>query len=268
MRAATRAEELGFCSLWVNDHVLAPASLPRYSEILESLSTLAWMAAHTEEVRLGTSVLILPQREPILAAKQLATLDVLSGGRLIVGIGSGYVAEEFAFLGAPFEQRGKRIEEQIALLRALWAGEPNFRGRWFAYEGACFGPLPVQGAALPLWIGGGSRAAMRRAATLADAWHPAHLDRTALATRRSELEELANGRSVSIVLKLRVALWGDPPPAPGHQIIGSADAVREELAGFDADGLEELTVVFPHDTPEGFMKMMDTFATEVMPTFV
>jgi probable F420-dependent oxidoreductase len=267
VQVAKRGEELGFESVWVNDHVLVPSTLPRYAEILEALTTLVWVAAHTERLRLGTSVLILPQRDPILAAKQLATLDVLSDGRLIVGLGAGYVSEEFEFLGAPFAQRGPRIEEQIALLRALWGGQRSFEGKAFRFEDALFGPLPLQGADLPIWIGGSSRPAIRRAATLANAWHPAHLDRRTLAEKRKDLEELARGRSVGINLKLRVALWGEPPPAPGYQIVGGAAQVSDELGEYASDGLEDFMVVFPNETIEEFLEMMETFAAEVMPAF-
>jgi probable F420-dependent oxidoreductase len=265
VQTAKRAEELGFESVWVNDHVLVPSTLPRYAEILEAIGTLVWVAAHTERIRLGTSVLILPQREPILAAKQLATLDVLSGGRAIAGIGAGYVSEEFGFLGAPFETRGPRIEEQIAVLRALWGGERSFHGNTFRFDDALFGPLPPQGAGLPIWIGGSAPPAIRRAATLADAWHPAHLDRPTLAEKRGELDELARGRSVGINLKLRVALWGEPPPAPGYQMVGGAADVRDELAGYGSDGLDDFTVVFPNETVGEFREMMETFAEQVMP---
>jgi probable F420-dependent oxidoreductase len=267
VEVASRGEELGFDSVWVNDHVLVPSTLPRYAAILEALTTLVWVAAHTERLRLGTSVLILPQRDPILAAKQLATLDVLSGGRVIAGLGAGYVTEEFEFLGASFEQRGKRIEEQIALLRALWGGAHSFDGETVRFEDALFGPLPPQGAALPIWIGGSSRPAMRRAATLADAWHPAHLDRAALAEKRKEIEELAQGRPVGINLKLRVALWGEPPPAPGYQMVGDATQVRDELGTYASDGLDDFMVVFPNETIEEFREMMEVFAAEVMPAF-
>jgi probable F420-dependent oxidoreductase len=265
VEVARRGEELGFDSAWVNDHVLVPSTLPRYAQILEALTTLVWVAAHTERLRLGTSVLILPQRDPILAAKQLATLDFLSGGRAIAGLGAGYVTEEFEFLGASFEQRGKRIEEHIALLRALWGGARRFEGETVRFEDALFGPLPPQGAALPIWIGGSSRPAMRRAATLADAWHPAHLDRATLAEKRKELEELAQGRPVGINLKLRVALWGEPPPAPGYQMVGDASRVRDELAAYASDGLDDFMVVFPNETIEEFREMMEVFAAEVMP---
>jgi probable F420-dependent oxidoreductase len=267
VQTARRGEELGFDSVWVNDHVLVPSTLPRYAQILEALTTLVWVAAHTESLRLGTSVLILPQRDPILAAKQLATLDVLSGGRVIAALGAGYVIEEFEFLGASFEQRGKRIEEQIALLRALWGGAHSFNGEAIRFEDALFGPLPPQGAGLPIWIGGSSRPAIRRAATLADAWHPAHLDRPTLAEKRKELERFAQGRPVGVNLKLRVALWGEPPPAPGHQIVGDAAQVRHELEGYASDGLDDFTVVFPNETIEEFREMMEMFAAEVMPAF-
>jgi probable F420-dependent oxidoreductase len=275
-RAARRADELGYDSVWVNDHVLVPSRITRYGRIFEALSTLAWVAAHTDRARIGTSVLILPQRETILAAKQLATIDVLSGGRLIVGLAVGYVAEEYHYLGAPFERRGALIEQQIAAMRALWSGAGSFHGDSIAFEDARFGPTPLAGKRLPIWLGGHSPPALRRAARLADAWHAAHLDAAALGRKRADLLALAGGRRVETTLKLRLFLARRPGerrgPVPNElpgdiELVGTSAQVRDRIAEYDESGLDELVVTLPHEDVGGLYWAMETFAAEVAASF-
>jgi probable F420-dependent oxidoreductase len=248
----------------------------RYSSIFEALSTLVWVAANVRQIRLGTSVLILPQRDPVATAKQLATIDVLSGGRLIVGVGAGYLSEEFAFLGRPFEQRGRLLDEQIAAMRALWSGATSVDSESVSFSGAHFGPIPVQGEHLPIWIGGSSKAALRRAARLGDAWHPAHLSVSTFAEKRRELRRLANGRALGVTLKLRLILSATPGPTarstqdelPGEaELAGTPAQVRDEVAGYQESGVEELVVVLPHDDEQELEWAMVTFAGEVMGVF-
>jgi probable F420-dependent oxidoreductase len=275
-RAAGRADELGYDSVWVNDHVLVPSRISRYGRIFEALTTLAWVAGHTARARIGTSVLILPQREAILAAKQLATIDVLSGGRLIVGLAVGYVAEEYHYLRAPFERRGALIEEQLAAMRALWSGTGSFHGDSIAFEDASFGPTPLSGERLPIWLGGHSPPALRRAARLADAWHAAHLDVPTMARKRAELLALAGGRRVETTLKLRLFLTRRPgehrarvqDELPGDtELVGTPARVRERIAEYDRSGLDELVVAFPHEEVGALHWAMETFAAEVAAPF-
>jgi probable F420-dependent oxidoreductase len=274
-RVARQAEELGYDSVWVNDHVLVPPSVVRYRSIFEALSTLAWVAGSSRRIKLGTSALILPQREAVLAAKQLATIDVLSEGRLVVGLGAGYLAEEFSFLRARFERRGAVIEEQIALLRALWSGARSFRGELISFDDAAFGPTPAQGERVPVWLGGSSDAAVTRAARLADAWHPAHLDPNTLAEKCAHLRALASGRNVGVALKLRLYLTAPgaparerPPGLPGNaELCGSARQIREQIQAYAPCRLEELVVVLPHDDEQELEWAIHSFATHVMPAF-
>jgi probable F420-dependent oxidoreductase len=271
-RTARLAEALGYHAVWTNDHLLVPSRIARYGRIFESLTTLVWAAACTERVTLGTSVLILPLRDPILTAKQLATIDVLSRGRLIVGAGAGYVAEEFGFLGAPFERRGDVLEERIGVMRALWRGATAHQGVEAGFGDARFGPLPVHGDAVPLWLAGASRPAMRRAARLADAWHPAHLDPPTLAEKAAEVRRLAGERRVAITLKLRISLReGDrapaPPPAGEWELRGGPQAVAEDVARLREAGLEELVLTFRHDDERELAEEMEAFAGEVVTRF-
>ena len=171
-RLAVDAEKAGFDSVWAADHVAVPeANAEAYGDVIEQLVTLTYIAAKTENLKVGTSVLIVPQRNPLVIAKQAAALDILSGGRLILGVGAGWIEGEFELLGADFAHRGKILDESIRLMRAMWR-EPlvNFSGDFFDVNGAVSSPKPAQ--PIPIWIGGNSDAAVRRAARLGDGWHP------------------------------------------------------------------------------------------------
>lgn len=184
---AQAAERAGFGFLSVNDHIVVPGSLQsaypytqggtwsaaQEGHCFDQLATLAFLAGCTERLRLLTSVMVVPHREPFSAAKTLATIDVLSGGRLIVGAGAGWMQEEFRLLKAPFEARGAVTDEYLAAFKALWTQErPAFEGRHVAFRDVIFEPKPVQKPHPPIWVGGESAAALRRAATLGDAWYP------------------------------------------------------------------------------------------------
>jgi probable F420-dependent oxidoreductase len=176
---ATRAEELGFEGLWVGDHVALPTSAPDPADEprLEALVALTYLAAVTTTVGLGVGVLIIPQRQPVLAAKQLASLDVLSGGRLTVGIGVGYIAEELEALGARLQERGARTDEHVSAMRALWAQRTEpFEGRWASFAGVVQSPPPTQRPAPPIVVGGHAPASLRRAAAIGDGWFGWDLD--------------------------------------------------------------------------------------------
>src|SRR5256885_11202918 len=165
------AEELGFNGVWPLDHVLVGPDLKdRYPWVIEPLTLLGYLAARTSRIRLGTSVIVLGMRNPFVVAKQAATLDLLSNGRLTLGLGAGYSEPEFRNVGAgdAWHTRGRRLDEAIRLFRHLWSGAAGpFDGQFYRYDEGYFGPLPPQGERLPILIGGGSDAALKRAATLA-----------------------------------------------------------------------------------------------------
>ena len=171
---ALEAEQAGCDSLWTTDHILMPKnSGTPYERIFDSITTLAYLAGINKRVKLGISSLIIAMRNPVVVARQLVTLDNLSGGRLMLAIGVGWNEKEFAHLGSNFHSRGKRVDASIRLIRALWRGETSFKSRVLSldFSDAVFEPRPVQ-RHLAIWIGGTSKAAMKRAATLGDAWHP------------------------------------------------------------------------------------------------
>ena len=180
---AQTAERLGYDVLWTAEHIIFPPTIttpypygdrfpyPITDPILDIVATLSYVAAITSRITLGSSVLVLPYRNPIVLAKELASLDVLSNGRLLLGVAAGWLKEEFDMLGVPFHERGRRTDEYVTLLRALWTQERvTFRGSSFDLSAAAFFPKPVQRPHPPIWIGGGSPAALRRVARLGDGW--------------------------------------------------------------------------------------------------
>jgi probable F420-dependent oxidoreductase len=198
-RRARAAEEAGFEALWVGDHVALPAEAPDPAgqPRLEALVALAYLAAVTTRVRLGIGVIVLPQRQPVLLAKQLTSIDVLSRGRLTVGIGVGYVERELRALGASPADRGARTDEYLAALRALWDEPvPTFEGRFASFAGVLQRPRPVQRPHPPIVVGGHSAAAYRRAAREADGWYGWELDveQTAAALAELRRQERPAGR--------------------------------------------------------------------------
>lgn len=207
---AIRAEELGFASLWLADHVALPKepkSKYPYSNSglvpwapqerwLDPLITLGFLAAQTERILLGTSVLVLPMRNTLVVAKQSAVVDVLSGGRLMLGVGAGWLKEEFELLQADFRNRGASLVEAITVMKKCWRDEYiTFEGEYHNLSPFSMEPKPVQGDSLPVLYGGKSRKAIQRAALICDGWHPSNIGPDEYRLLRQELqEELEKGQ--------------------------------------------------------------------------
>jgi probable F420-dependent oxidoreductase len=171
-RAAVQAEDLGFADVWVSEHVILPkgAPYPPSPAFYEPILTMTWAAAATKRVRLGASVIVLPMHHPVPMAKQIATLQLLSEGRVIFGIGVGWLEAEFAALGVPFRERGRRTDESIALMRALWRDDPvSFSSKYISAHIADMRMEPKP-PPIPIWVGGSSEAALARALKC-DGWH-------------------------------------------------------------------------------------------------
>ena len=229
-RLAREAEARGADSVWVSDHLVAPvgvASVYPYDrrpdakpgdmgvieQFYEPLTTLAYLAGQTARVRLGISAYVLPYRNPVVTAKQVATLDALSGGRVVLGIGSGWLREEFAALDVPFAGRGGRTEEYLAVCRALWSGEGSFAGRYYTLPPVRTGPRPAQHPHPPLWIAGNSATAIERAARLGDGLHVIDLSPEELAPVVARLRErlAAHGRpEAAVTVSLRKGVFVGP----------------------------------------------------------
>jgi probable F420-dependent oxidoreductase len=185
---AQLAEKAGFESLWTVEHVVVPAgyesTYPYSSDgrmpggedvpIPDPLTWLTWVGAATSRINLATGILIVPQRNPVVLAKQVATLDVLSGGRVILGVGVGWLKEEFEAIGVPFEDRGARLDDYVAAMRALWTqAEPTYHGRFALFDRAKSWPKPPREGGVPIVVGGHTEAAARRAGRLGDGFFPA-----------------------------------------------------------------------------------------------
>jgi probable F420-dependent oxidoreductase len=276
---AVRAEQQGYDSVWVSDHVVVPhANVVNFGEtVFDPLVTLAVVAGATSRVRLGTTVLIVPYRNAVVTAKMISSLDALSGGRVTVGIGAGWVAAESAMLGVPFAERGAMTDEYLRAMQELWTSPaPSFAGKYTAFSGLVFEPKPAQKPHPPIWVGGHSRAALRRTVELGAAWHPINRPPAELRSGRLELVRLcqARGRSTTPALTLRndvrILRPGETPPASAHAgrvIAGEASAVADQVAELADCGVEHLVLEFLAADGRELDEQMTTFAERVRPRF-
>ena len=280
-RVAEAAEGLGYDSIWISDHIVIPNPyVERFGAVFyEALVVLAYVAAVTRKARLGTSVLILPYRHPLLLAKQAATLDHLSGGRLILGAAAGWCQEEFESLGVPFGERGERSDETLKGLLAAWSQEePAFEGRFFRFRGAKALPHPLQRPRPPLWVGGNSRRAQRRAVELGDAWHPTRPSPQDILTGRENIRRLAERRGRSLdgfVIAARHPMKvTDSPLESQWPLIGTADQVSKGLEAFQKAGAEHFVLDTFYSAPELYgetvedvLRTLERFAQRVARRF-
>lgn len=266
---AAVAERLGWSTVWTTDHVLVPAdSADEYGHIYEAILTLAWVGARHAGLRLGSSVIVVPQRNAILLAKELATLDSLSGGRLIAGVGVGWNRREFANLGAAerFHVRGAYLDETIRLWRHLWSGSTEpFHGRFHTLDDFTFGPLPDQGARLPILVGGRSERALQRAGKLGDGYHSSASSPGEYGQRLPIVRAAADaaGRPMPwLSARVRVEFEGS---TAGYAMRGSSDEIAGEVRSFAALGVSHLALGFGTTDPGELVARAERFAREVAP---
>jgi probable F420-dependent oxidoreductase len=276
-KSAQLAEELEFDSIWTTDHILVPKIqyIP-YGNIIESIVALSIAATVTSRIKLGTSLIIIPQREPILLAKQLAAIDFISDGRLIFGAGVGWMEEEFRFLGANFHQRGKIFDEYIAAIRSLWSGNTEFQGDFVSFQNAIFFPLPKQGPEIPIWIGGNSEKAIQRAAKYASAWHPVGLNPHEFLEWMSVLKSASANHPVMATLRAMVEFPGvggikqqvnELTLSRSFVFRGNLAKMRQSMVEFQEAGLEYIILWFFHNNWDELEQSVSTFAREVIPSF-
>jgi probable F420-dependent oxidoreductase len=272
VQLAVRAETLGFASVWVHDHVFNAGHVFRrigHKPYYEPLTLLSYVAARTERVGLGTSVLVLPYHNAIRLAKIAATLDVLSGGRLILGVGVGAEAPESEAMGSPYAERGAITDEAIAVMKALWTQEdPSFAGKYARFSGMPFSPKPLQRPHIPALIGGNSRTAIRRAVRLGDGWHPLAVspERLAQAIRDLHGQAQAAGRAISeIPVSLSIPLG---PSSAQRAALGTepGEIIRTIQAYVDV-GVQLLAISGQTDQMTEILPAMDLLAREVLPAF-
>jgi len=288
---AQRAEDLGFDSVWVSDHIILPTEVDSFypyaadgvatftpdQPYYEPISTLNFLAGCTHRVRLGTHVLILPYRNPVLAAKMLATLDVLSNGRVILGAGVGWMEEEFQALGLNnFDQRGAVSNEYLRLFKELWTKTvPEFHGEHYDVSGAGFLPQPVQKPHPPIWIGGHTGPAIRRAAELGDGWMPiglrppANLEPEELAIKIARLRRLTvqAGRpedAVALCFSTNVT-FQMTPESSRRMMTGRPEQIAADLRQYQDLGVTNFILSFAGDSIDGQREAMEQFFREVVP---
>lgn len=285
--AARSAEAQGFASVWAADRIVTPWRIdtpypysldqrfivPPDVPFLEPLTCLAYLAAGTRAIGLGMSVLVLPYRHPLHWAKVATTIDHLSQGRLILGVGVGWMVEEFAALGAPFEARGAVADEQLELLSRLW-GEPRprFEGRYYRVREIGFEPKPLQKPRIPIWVGGEGARARRRAARYGDAWFPYFVRITPreLAARFDDVRRWAReaGRhpeGIRLTCCLPVELTPEPVPQEEDRLRGNPEQLTVALRGFQRAGVEHMALQFMVPRWPERREQIERFAREVMP---
>jgi probable F420-dependent oxidoreductase len=282
-----RGEALGFASVMIADHIVFPSVVtskypytvsgvfPGQGDALEQLALMAFIAGKTERLRLVTSVMILPYRNPVATAKTLATIDVLSRGRVTVGVGVGWLREEFQALGAAdFDRRGAVSEEYLRIFKALWTESPvSFAGEFYRFDDVRCLPEPVQKPHPPIWIGGHSKAALRRVARLGDGWHPVGANPAVPLTPadlRRDLDELyrlteAEGRDPSaLTISYKAPLYDASDPvaagADRRPFSGSPDQIAEDIATYERLGVSELIFDFRSETLAESLERMERFA--------
>jgi probable F420-dependent oxidoreductase len=271
--AADAADKLGYESVWTTDHVLIDRGNDGadYRTNFDAIETLAWVGARHPGLGLGTSVLVVPQRNAVVLAKELATLDALSSGRLTVGVGVGWNEKEFGNLGAAdrFHVRGAYLDETIALWRHLWSGSTDpFPGRFHPLDDFVFGPLPAQRSSLPIWIGARNEPALARVGRLADGYHSSATSPEAYAKRLPTIREAAHaaGRPMpALTARVRVAF--DEPAqsseARPYAIRGNAEEMRAELEKWSDLDVEFLALWFVADTVEAFVAAAERFQRDI-----
>ena len=274
------AEELGYDSVWVMDHLFNTGFIRERLEnrpYYHPLSTLSYMAATTSRVLLGTSVLVLPYHNPVELAKYAATLDQVSCGRVVLGVGVGALAEEFQALGIPLRQRGSLTDENIAVMKELWTGaHPSYQSRRWNFSDVRFSPKPLQKPYIPLWIGGASPAAIRRAATMGDGWHPTGLSPEEFSLGRQEIGQLAteanrDPESIAMSLRVEVEVHGGPSSAraagrtrlPGDDL----EEVGAALEAYRTAGVEHPVLALNSGDIPAITRLMERIAKEVIPHF-
>jgi probable F420-dependent oxidoreductase len=257
-RVAAEAEGAGFDSLWAMERSLFPVeprspyplgALPEvYKWVLDPLDTLTFVAAQTSRVRLGTSVLNLPWYNPVLLARRLTTLDVLSGGRLQVGLGQGWSKDEYEAAGTPWEARGERFEEALHVLKTIWTTDPvELQGRFFSVPRSYIGPKPVQKPHPPIYMAAFTAATMRRTALHANGWNPVGIRLRDVAQLFEGIRTIAqesgrDGDALELVIRANITVTDEPPGEPRDDFVGTLGQVSGDIDAARRIGTSELIV--------------------------
>jgi probable F420-dependent oxidoreductase len=269
-RMAALVEQLGFDSLWVSDHIVVPEGSSYIPEqMLEPLAALSYLAARTTHVALGVSVLVIPYRDPVFTAKYLSSLDVLSGGRLVLGVGAGWLKEEFDALGASYDQRGAQTDEYLEVIRNLWETETSsFHGKWKHYDNMRMFPKGAteRRGTIPIWVGGNTAPSIRRAARFGDGWHPINLTPLQLAEGVAAYRSACKtaGRTPGPIC-LRHMPGGAASGTDRPVLTGTPEEQASDVRDYAAAGLDELMLSMPWRSLDALASGLRTFMRDVAP---
>jgi probable F420-dependent oxidoreductase len=274
------AEELGYDSVWVMDHLFNTGYIRERLEgkpYYHPMSILSYLAGTTKRVILGTSVLVLPYHNPVELAKYTASLDQISGGRVILGVGVGAMEEEFDALGISMRDRASLTNECIAIMKELWTNpSPSYESKRWKFNDLLFSPKPIQKPHIPFWVGGSSSGAMRRAALRGDGWHPTGVSPEEFSIGRREISEMATaaGRdpdSLTWSLRVEVEAHGGPSSerAAGRARLSGddPDAMVASLAAYETAGVQHVILALNTGDVATITRLMETIARDVVPRF-
>jgi probable F420-dependent oxidoreductase len=271
--ASEAAERLGWHSVFTTDHILVEPSARSedYYEIFDAIVTLAHIAARRPTIKVGASVIVVPMRNAIVLAKELATIDALSGGRLIAGAGIGWNKTEFENVGEGdrYHRRGAYLDETIEIWRLLWGGSTGpYHGRFHDFGEIRFAPLPPQGANLPIWLGGRDERALRRAGRVADAYHSTTTSPAQYAVRVPLIRAAADdaGRKPPL-FSARMRVHFGPQETPYYQLAGTPEQMVGEIKAFEEVGLGHIAVDFNQTDPARCVALIEKFDAEVVAAF-
>ena len=265
-------EGAGFDSVWATDHIIMPTELKEpYGQLIEPFTLLAYIASRCEKLKVGTSCIVLPQRNPILVAKQAAALDVLSKGRVILGFGAGWAVKEFGFLNADFGVRGKVMDESIALMRKLWKEDVvNFEGNYFHVKEALFLPKPLNGD-IPVWIGGNGPTSIRRVVKLGDGWHPVGPDPEDFASGAAKVRETKKSATLSLRMTTDVRKKREAYIGANNEkrvaVSGTGAEIRKQIDGYANAGLEYYCAAMNHPAASDIVADLRKFSAEVIGSY-
>lgn len=267
--AALAAEALGYDSVWVSDHVVVPDSHNVFGDVFfDPLISLAFIASATSRIELGTSVIVLPYRNPLVLAKSVSSLDALSGGRVVLGVGSGWLKGEFEALGVDYARRGRMTDEYIEIMKELWTSDsPSYEGEYFSFTGIRFEPKPVRKPHPPVWVGGESRRSIERAVTHGDGWHPVGLAPEELAAKAREVRSLLpDEKRESFVISLRrnVEINEGREFGPEETLRGMPGKIRDGIEAYREAGVDHLILYVLSGEFEGVLGTMRVLREEVL----
>jgi probable F420-dependent oxidoreductase len=266
--SAKISEKLNYDHLWTTDHLLIPEKFSSpYGKCLESLATLAYLAGKTENVGLGTSIIVFPMREVVLFAKQAAALQILSNNRLMVGLGAGWNEIEFQNVRADFKSRGQYYDEGIQLFRWLMKGNAEFKGDFYSISDGVFGPIPKK--RIPLFFGGNGGPSMRRAAKFGDGWHPVGASPSEIERGTKKLRELTE-RRMRIVLRVSINFKEktirEREKAERARLVGTRSEIVSQISDYKKAGVTDLVCYFGDHDLEKINSSATKFAKEVVPS--